>query len=117
MNSLKVHHISLNVADLKEANDFYTKVLNLTPIDRPEMGFPGVWLSLGEQQLHLIQKQDHQAPAGQHFAFHVDDLLLIRDELMKKGIQVSAPKEIDKVCLQCFFKDPSGNLLELNQPF
>ena len=116
MNSLKIHHISLNVADLQEANDFYTKVLHLTPIPRPELGFPGVWLSMGQQQLHLIEKQDHQAPAGQHFAFYVEDLHLTRGELMEKGIQVSAPREINKVCVQCFFKDPSGNLLELNQP-
>jgi len=35
---------------------------------------------------------------------------------MKLGVEVSEPSTLAAVCWQCFFKDPSGNLLELNQP-
>ena len=113
---LRVHHISLNVSDVEASIRFYIDKLGLTPIPRPEMGFPGAWLSMGEQQLHLLQVKDHEAPKGQHFAFHVEDIKQVKSELEAGGIKVSELNEMSEICLQCFFKDPSGNLLELNQP-
>jgi hypothetical protein len=29
---------------------------------------------------------------------------------------VSPPRTIDEVCVQAFLRDPTGNLIELNQP-
>jgi hypothetical protein len=31
-------------------------------------------------------------------------------------VTVSEPKELPDICVQSFFKDPTGNLIELNQP-
>ncbi len=112
----RVHHVSLNVADLPAAARFYTDVLGLSPLPRPDLGVDGVWLDAGEQQLHLIEVAGFDAPAGQHFAFEVVDIDATIAELRDRGVRVSDPATIDDVCRQAFFSDPSGNLLELNQP-
>ena len=112
-----VHHISINVADTDSARSFYIDTLGFEEIARPDMGFNGAWLQIGDQQLHLLEVKDHDAPVGQHFAFRVDDIHEYRSHLIQKGIEVSEPSELGAVGIQCFFKDPSGNLLELNQPY
>jgi catechol 2,3-dioxygenase-like lactoylglutathione lyase family enzyme len=117
MSFSAVHHISLNVANTSEALAFYVDVLNFKQIPRPDLGFDGAWLQIGDQQLHLLEVSEHEAPTGQHFALRVDDIVAARAHLLSKGVKVSDPSEMQDICSQCFFKDPSGNLLELNQPF
>ncbi len=117
MELLGVHHISVNVADNEAAERFYVDVLGLAKLPRPDFDFPGSWLGLPDgRQVHLIQVDAWEAPKGQHFALHVADLDAVRDELMAKGIKVSKPAEINGVARQCFFKDPCGNGIELNEP-
>lgn len=111
-----VHHVSLNVGDLDQAGRFYTELLGLEILPRPDFGFPGMWLSAGTQQIHLIQVEKHIAPEGQHFALGVEDLDAASQELAGKGIDVRGPFEIPGAGRQCFIRDPSGNLIELNQP-
>ena len=31
------------------------RILGLQQIDRPDLGFPGAWLQLGAQQIHLLE--------------------------------------------------------------
>jgi len=112
----RVHHISLNVTDAARDTKFYTEILGFQPIPRPEMGFKGAWLAMGDQQLHLLEVPGFEAPKGQHFAFGVADIQAVRAYLMTQGVDVSEPSALADVCWQCFFRDPSGNLLELNQP-
>lgn len=51
-----VDHVSVVVADVFAALPFYQQVLGLRLIDRPELGFPGAWLSLtADVDLHLLQ--------------------------------------------------------------
>ncbi|MDH4145666.1 MAG: VOC family protein [Acidimicrobiia bacterium] len=112
-----VHHVSLNVADTEATTRFYVDVLGLKQIDRPDFGFPGAWLAMADgRQVHLIEVDQWVAPKGQHFAFHVQDLDGTRADLQAKGVKVSEPSEIVGVGRQAFFKDPAGNLLELNEP-
>lgn len=111
-----VHHVSLNVADADEAGAFYEDVLGLIRIERPDFGFPGVWLDAGGVQIHLLEVPDHQAPAGQHFAFRVDDVDAIVARLAERGVDASPPSSFPGAGRQSFFTDPSGNLIELNQP-
>ena len=117
MDLLGVHHVSLNVADAATAERFYVDVLGLELLPRPDFGFPGSWLGLADgRQVHLIQVDDWEAPKGQHFAFHVRDLDGVRGQLEDKGIKVSQVSEIMGVGRQCFFRDPCGNSIELNEP-
>jgi len=111
-----IHHVSLDVRRLDEASTFYRDVLGLEEIERPDLGFPGLWLRAGAQQIHLMQAEDAAAPASQHFAFHVDDLDTAVAELQSRGVRVSAPRSIPGGGRQSFLRDPSGNLIELNEP-
>lgn len=112
-----VHHVSLNVGDLDEATRFYTEVLGLEVLPRPDFGFPGLWLRAEGQEIHLMQVEKHRAPEGQHFAFRVDDIDASVAELQDLGVEVRGPYAIPGVSArQAFFHDPSGNMIELNQP-
>ena len=111
-----VHHVSINVHDADLTGRFYGEVLGLEPLPRPDFGFKGHWFRAGGQEIHLIEVADHHAPEGQHFAFSVDDIDAVCEALGAKGVKVSAPMAIPGAGKQAFFRDPSGNLVELNQP-
>lgn len=115
MRALGVHHVSVNVDDVDAATAFYVDVLGLTVrSDRPDFGFGGAWLDLGEQQVHLIE-----APVpddrGQHFAVRVADLDATVAELRSRGIEITDPSPVG-TSRQSFLHDPSGNRIELHQP-
>ncbi|MEM9747638.1 MAG: VOC family protein [Actinomycetota bacterium] len=113
-----VHHVSINVRDAEEALRFYVDVLGFVErIDRPDFPFAGAWLDVGAegQQLHLLEVEGVAAPAGQHFAVGVDDLDEAIAAITERGVEVSAPTTVGDVARQAFLKDPTGNLVELNQ--
>lgn len=111
-----VHHVSLNVDDVERAGTFYTDVLGLDPIDRPDLGVPGRWLRCGPTQVHLVEVgEGHEAPDGQHLAFRVADVDRARDELRAAGTEVTEVMDVG-AGRQAFLTDPAGNLIELNQP-
>ncbi len=112
----RVHHVSINVVDVDAAVAFYRDLLELPVLDRPPFDFAGAWFALGEQQLHLIEKDGFEAPVGQHFAVQVDDIDAAIAVLVERGVRVSGVSEIHGVCRQAFFADPTGNSIELNQP-
>ncbi|HJP51068.1 MAG: VOC family protein [Pseudomonadales bacterium] len=112
----EIHHVSINVKDVEAAEQFYVGVLGLQALERPDLGFPGIWLQVGRQQIHLM-KLDFDVPVKeQHFAFHVDDIEAIRAELKQSGVPLTESREIPGACLQAFTHDPSGNMIEFNQP-
>lgn len=115
MQTLGVHHVSINVDDVDAALAFYVDTLGLSVrADRPNFGFPGAWLDAGNQQVHLIGGTP-PADRGQHFALAVGDLDAVIGEIRDRGIEVS-----DAVLVgtgrQAFLHDPAGNMVELNQP-
>ncbi len=115
MRPAGVHHVSLNVSDVDAAKSFYIDVLGFTErTDRPEFAFGGAWLDVGGQQVHLIEGAPPEA-LGQHFAIAVDDLDSVVEELRGRGIRVSTPQPV-ATSRQSFLKDPSGNVVELQQP-
>lgn len=111
-----VHHVSINVHDAEVTGRFYTDVLGLETLPRPNFPFRGLWLRAGAQEIHLIEVAGHRAPEGQHFAFRVDDIEAVCAALTSRGVSVSAPRDVPGAGRQAFLRDPSGNLLELNQP-
>ena len=68
METVGLHHVSINVSDVPRARDFYVGVLGLTERgDRPDFGFAGAWLDAGGQQIHLIEAPPPPS-LGQHLA-------------------------------------------------
>ena len=114
MKAVAIHHVSVSVADLDEALDFYTRLLGLSVrIDRPDTIGPGAWLDAGGQQLHLIPAAPPPA-RGQHFAVLVEDLDATTAELRAAGVRVTDPVPVGNA-RQAFLADPSGNAIELHE--
>ncbi len=115
MQAIGVHHVSLNVDDAEAAIAFYTDVLGMTERgDRPDFGFGGAWLDVGDQQLHLLEVPVPD-DRGQHFAVIVADLDAAVAEVRAKGVTVGDPSPVG-AGRQAFLHDPAGNMIELHQP-
>ncbi|MGZ4676316.1 MAG: VOC family protein [Acidimicrobiia bacterium] len=112
-----VHHVSLDVDDLDAALHFYVDQLGFTALPRPDFGFPGAWLEMGDHQLHLIEVAGPlPANGGRHFALEVADRDGAVEELRAAGVTVDPVPAMAGAGLQAFLHDPAGNLIELNQP-
>jgi glyoxylase I family protein len=117
-----IHHVSLNVTDLKSAKYFYETILGLTEIERPDFDFPGAWYEINNQQLHLIVLPSSQTIRSDkrlssregHFALRVESYDLTLDWLKKNGIDVQENYNSVSGFAQIFCTDPDGNLIELN---
>ena len=113
-----VHHVSINVADVEATAPFYTDVLGMTVLPRPDFAFNGRWLQTpGGGEVHLIEVGGWVPPEGQHWAFKVDDIDAAVAELRDRGVEVDDPRPLPGTpARQTFFFDPAGNMIELNQP-
>ncbi|MCM1985298.1 VOC family protein [Lyngbya confervoides] len=112
-------HAALPVQDLGRSRQFYEGILGLCPSDRP-LSFPGLWYSLGKQQLHLIESSLAPADAlnterwgrNRHLAFAVTDLGTCQRQLELAGYPVQ-PSASGRPAL--FTQDPDGHIIELSQ--
>jgi len=122
MNTIKLSaivHASIIVKDTAVSLRFYCDILNL-PVDasRPDLGYPGAWLQIGEQQLHLLElpnpdpvsNRPEHGGRDRHVAFHVMDLEAVQDVFDKHEIPYTLSKSGRKAL---FVRDPDGNALEL----
>ena len=93
-NILSLNHASFIVADINRALPFYLDILGLKQVDRPDLGFPGAWLQLGPQQIHLleldnpdpIEGRPHHGGRDRHIALNALALAPIQAALDKAGI-------------------------------
>ena len=114
-----LHHVSLIVEDVKVALSFYEKVLGLEVDNaRPDLGYPGAWLTLpGQQQIHLMQldnpDKNSQRPEhggrDHHVAFSVRSIDEIADSLNDLNMSFTKSKSGRKAL---FCRDADGNALE-----
>jgi glyoxylase I family protein len=115
-----LHHASLIVADTAASLAFYCDVIGLQQTDRPDLGFPGAWLQLGDQQIHLLELENPDPVTGRpehggrdrHIALSVQELGPIREVLDKTGTAYTLSKSGRKAL---FCRDPDGNALEILQ--
>lgn len=118
----EIHHVSLAVKNLDRTLAFYREVLGLTELQRPNFDFPGAWLAIGSQQLHLIVSENGQTirenhtidSRDGHFALRVKSFFETIEHLEKHGVSYEAKKESKAGFSQIFCCDPDGNLIELN---
>ena len=119
MQILRIHHASLIVADTARALRFYCDLLGLR-IDsgRPDLGYPGVWLQVGTQQIHLLELPNPDPVEGRpahggrdrHLALLVDDLDVLAQVLESAGVGFTRSRSGRRAL---FCRDPDGNALEL----
>jgi len=119
VSPMKLMHVGLIVADLEASAAFYEGGLGLRRKDRPDLGFDGIFYSLGgHQELHLMLLPNPYEAAvlpmhggrDRHVAFQVNDLAQIRCKLESRGIAYTMSKS-GRSALFC--RDPDGNAVEL----
>jgi glyoxylase I family protein len=115
---LQLHHASVIVADTGRALRFYRDVLGL-PVDpaRPDLGYPGAWLTLGDGQIHLLElpNPDRAGNRPVHGGRDRHIALLIADlEVLRAGLEAaSVPYTLSRSGRRALFcRDPDGNALE-----
>jgi len=115
-----MHHASLVVADTAASLKFYSGILGMPQTARPDLGFPGAWLQLGAQQIHLLELANPDPTTGRpahggrdrHIALSVSELAPVKEVLDQNGITYTLSKS-GRQALFC--RDPDGNALEILQ--
>ena len=117
-NYLALAHASVLVHDTPTALAFYCGVLDMAlDTGRPDLGYPGAWLSIGAQQIHLLELPNPDPTTGRpahggrdrHIAVLVVDLDHLRNRLEQAGI-IHTLSRSGRRALFC--RDPDGNALE-----
>jgi len=119
----RIHHVSLIVSDTGRALGFYRDLLGLTVLpERPDLGYPGAWLGVGDRQIHLMELPNPDPLTGRpahggrdrHFAMEVPDLNRLIERLESAAIPFTASRSGRRAL---FCRDPDGNALEfIEQP-
>jgi glyoxylase I family protein len=119
-----LHHASLIVADTQRALQFYRDVLGIAIDDRrPELGFAGAWLKIGNaQQIHLLELPNPDPVGGRpehggrdrHLALQISDLEELKTSLEQAGVAYTLSRSGRRAL---FCRDPDGNALEFSEGF
>jgi glyoxylase I family protein len=129
---MRIDHAAVLVSDVEDARAFYLGVLGLEEVSRPPtFTFPGAWLRIGDQQLHLIgeaesgrTRESHpgyrpdELATGytSHFGIEINDLESMLEALRGRGAEiVGGPRLRGDGVLQAYVADPDGNVIELMQ--
>lgn len=116
---LGLDHVSILVKDAEASRRFYQRLLGLSEVARPELGFPGYWLQLhGSQTLHIMElpnpnEQTVRPEHGGrdfHFALRVLSIEVYIEKLDAMNIRYSMSKSGRKAL---FVKDLDDNAFEL----
>ena len=115
----RLHHASVIVADLQRSLGFYQDVLGLeVDASRPDLGYAGAWLVVGDQQVHLLELPNVDPVDGRpahvgrdrHTAFQVSGLDGLEHSLEEAGISITRSHSGRRAI---FCRDPDGNGIEL----
>lgn len=112
-----LHHSSLLISSLDKSRNFYENVLGMqVDPSRPDMAFPGLWLRLGSQQIHLLQLDaiskgtGHDHPGRDaHTALSVLSIEPVMTALDQAGVTYTMSRSGRRAL---FCRDPDGNGLE-----
>jgi len=114
-------HVAISVTDLGAAREFYCGILGFEELPRPDLGVPGMWLGVGDLQLHFIETDEMPVPGKgfPHYGLHVptDTFDATIETLRAAGVpflgQPSSRVDFGRTVLAAFVRDPAGNFIEL----
>jgi catechol 2,3-dioxygenase-like lactoylglutathione lyase family enzyme len=113
-----INHVSIAARDLEESTRFYETVFGMERIATPMFETPVQWLRVGDLQLHLFLEENGTAPARHHIGLTIDDFAAAYDAIAaSRSAEWGAELvELPSGQVQLYFRDPAGNLIELNWP-
>lgn len=125
MPLLDLHHVAIKSKDLDETVKFYTEVLGMEQVERPEFPFPGAWLQMGETMFHIYgggpakthngnYKYSQKASPVDHIALRAKGFDEMKKTFIKKKCEWRQMNIPDFKLWQLFVLDPSGVIIELN---
>jgi catechol 2,3-dioxygenase-like lactoylglutathione lyase family enzyme len=117
LRATRLNHVSISASDLEVSTRFYEEVLGMERIPTPTFETPVQWLRVGDLQLHLFEASE-EAPARHHLGLTVDDFDAAYDAVRAYTSEEWGWRmvELPSGQVQLYFRDPAGNLIELNWP-
>jgi len=107
-------HICVPPERLEEARLFYTNIIGLEQMERPDVfSSAGYWFSIADIELH-IGVEESLPRSIRHTAFEVSDVLAVRKYLESHGLEIMEEPLIAGRERFAFI-DPFGNRMELLQ--
>ncbi|MCD8486530.1 MAG: VOC family protein [Desertifilum sp.] len=119
-------HIAIKTNDLEATVRFYTEILGLRTVPRPDFGFPGAWLActtpVGEAIFHLYAGgpalgSEGIAPQGtaaiDHISLTASGFHGFREKFARHGLEWREFLVPGTTLWQLFVYDPNGVQLEL----
>ncbi|WPU94162.1 VOC family protein [Mucilaginibacter sabulilitoris] len=107
-------HICVLHGKLEEARLFYTNIIGLQLIDRPDVfSSAGYWFSLADIELH-IGIEDSLPRSIRHTAMEVSNVSAARKHLENHGVEI-VEEPVIPGRIRFAFIDPFGNRMELLQ--
>ena len=133
MDIASLHHISIPVKDIDRSKAFYSEVLGLREIARPNFPFQGAWYRVADgQELHLILEHTNATyrngkpidPGDIHFAIRVQSYRATVAYLQSRGYREELQEDdLRKLRVlphpltgypQLYILDPDRHLIEIN---
>ena len=111
----RIDHVTILVTDIDRARRFYTAVLGLTEVPRPEsFDFPGAWFQIGPTVLHVLGKPQADTLSPRHFCLWVADIQAAARHARDAGCEVKwqASHKIPGID-RFFLYDPDSNRIEI----
>ncbi len=113
----RINHFNICVPPdrLDEAKNFYSNVMGLELINRPDDVFdsPGYWFNIGDAQLHIGVEESSRF-TERHTAIEVTNILSAQKHLEANGIHIHPQPKV-RGWERFAFVDPFGNRMELLQ--
>jgi catechol 2,3-dioxygenase-like lactoylglutathione lyase family enzyme len=117
LRATQLNHVSISALDLEASTRFYEELLGMERIPTPTFSMPVQWLRLGDLQLHLFLS-DEPTPRRHHIGITVDDFDEAYHRVKNRADAEFGSElvELPSGQVQLYFRDPAGNLIELNWP-
>lgn len=117
----KLDHVNLRTTQLEVMIDWYARVLDLQPGERPDFPFPGAWLYCGDAAtVHLIGIEGEPGTGSEeklkleHYAFAATGLTAFEEKLTTLEINYRRSDIPDFNLVQINLWDPDGNHLHVD---
>jgi len=113
-----INHVSISATDLEESTRFYEEVFGMERVATPIFETPVQWLRVGGMQLHLFLDESGHAPSRHHLGLTIDDFAAAYEAIRSRTSDEWGSRlvELPSGQVQLYFRDPAGNLIELNWP-